>query len=135
VEAPAGFNVNVCPLQMVPLLIVIVGLVKTVTNDTTVFTAAQPLVLLPVTEYEVVPGGVTKKLLPLTEYVDAPEGRMVKGFPLQIVPLLTEMVGEVITESVHTTLFTEAHPMLLVPVTMNEVLLAGVTIKELPVML
>ena len=43
-------------------------------------------------------------------YVFAPEGKMVNELPAQILPLLTEIVGVVFTETLMTAAFVDKHP-------------------------
>jgi hypothetical protein len=58
--APAGFIVKTCPLQMEPLLTVMVGVTKTVTVPTAEVVLVQPAVLVPDTENVLVLAGEIK---------------------------------------------------------------------------
>jgi hypothetical protein len=62
VLAPLGVIVYDCPLQILPLPTVIVGLAETLTVATAVLLLTQPTELEPVTEYEVVLFGLTVEL-------------------------------------------------------------------------
>lgn len=64
VLAPAGVMVTELPAQIVELFTLMVGVVFTDTVAIAVLDEAQPLVPVPVTEYETVEPGVTVKVLP-----------------------------------------------------------------------
>ena len=102
---------------MVPLLTEMVGSGETVTVPTTVLLAGHPALLLPVTEYEVVLPGDTVKLPPVIEYEFAPVGTKTNDEPLQMLPLLTAIVGVVFTEILLTAARVLTQPAVLVPVT------------------
>lgn len=106
--------VNTWPAQIVPLLAVKVGFGLTVIVVATEF-EAQPLVPVPITEYDVVLAGVTTEPL-LKAYVLAPVARSVKLCPSQMVPLFTVMVGSGFTVTVPVLFGNTAHPVR-VPVT------------------
>ena len=76
--------------------------------------------------------GVTEKLPPVMFKVGAPDAVIEKPVPEQIVPLLTVMVGLAITDTVITAVFDETQPPV-DPVIEYEVVVAGDTVKLLPV--
>ena len=63
--------------------------------------------------------GFTVKLPPVMLYVPlvAPDGIIVNEFPLQIVPLVAEMVGVIRTVTLEVAATEDTHPTLLVPIT------------------
>ena len=63
--APVGIKVNELPGQINPPFNVTVGVVFTVTLATAAVEDTHPLVLVPLTEYDVVVFGVTVKLPPV----------------------------------------------------------------------
>jgi hypothetical protein len=105
------------PEQIVALFTVKVGVVLTLTVDTMVLEAGQPLAAVPVTEYDVVAFGDTVKFPPLIVYVLAPEGTMATELPEQIVALFTLSVGVVLTDIVETAVFEATQAFVPVPVT------------------
>lgn len=60
--APEALKVKDCPLQIEPLLTATVGRATAVTEATAVLEETQPAELVPVTEYEDVPLGITVAL-------------------------------------------------------------------------
>lgn len=92
------------------------GSANTVRVHTAVLVAAHPATLVPVIEYEVLVAGFTTLLPPEYVYVAAPAGTMVKLLPEQVVPLLTESVGEISTVTAETAATAEIQPKALVPV-------------------
>lgn len=77
----------------------------------------QPLVPVPVTEYEVLVVGVTTAVPDEYVYVLAPVGEMVNDAPPQTAPLFTVTVGAAATLTVLKAPAEETQPKELVPVT------------------
>jgi hypothetical protein len=67
--------------------------------------------------------------------VDAPPAISVKLLPGQIVPLFAVIVGAAFIETTETAVFDATHPLVPVPVTENEVVDDGLTVKLPPVIL
>jgi hypothetical protein len=132
VEAPEAVNVAVAPLQIVGELTVIVAGGLTVTVATAV--PVHPAASVPVTVYEVVLVGETEIGLVVApvfhEYVEAPEAVNVAVAPLQIVGELTVIVAGGLIVTVATAV---AEQPVVVPVTVYEVVLVGVTVIEFEV--
>ena len=74
-----------------------VGLANTFTVLVAVLALKHPAVLVATTVYELLDAGETVELPPCMVYVLAPEGAIVNTCPAQIVPLLTETVGNGLT--------------------------------------
>jgi hypothetical protein len=132
VPAPVKSIVNELPEQIVPLVAVMLGESTTVIVLITVFELTHPFVPVPVTVYEVLTVGDTIELPPLMVYVPAPEGTIVKEVPEQILPLLTEIVGEGLMETLLTAVFEPIQPFVPVPVTLYDVLMVGDTMALPP---
>jgi hypothetical protein len=119
--APAAVGVitTEAPEQIVALFTVMFGRVFTETLETAVLEATQPLVPVPVTEYEVFEDGLTVKLPPvmLKAMIPAAVGVITTGLPVQIVALLTVIVGVVLTDTVETAVLDDTQPLVPVPVT------------------
>ena len=117
--AAVGIMVADFPVQIVALFTVMVGVVFTETEDTAVLEAAQPLVPVPVTEYEVLAVGLTVKLPPvmLNALIPVAVGLITTEAFEQMVALFTVMVGVVFTETVDTAVLEAAQPLVPVPVT------------------
>jgi hypothetical protein len=75
----------------------IAGILLTVTVAIAVLLPAQPALLVPITEYDVLLNGLTTGPEGIKVYVLAPPGVMVKEFPEQILPLLTVIAGLALT--------------------------------------
>ena len=60
--------------------------------------------------------GFTVNVFPVTVYVLAPEGTIVNVLPLQITPLVTDTVGNALTEAEKTAVLVDVHPLDAVPV-------------------
>ena len=102
---------------MAPELTVNVGIVFTVTVDTTPTKSEQPKAFVPVTVYVVVVVGLTTAVPDEYVYVLAPLGVIVNASPEQIAPELTVNVGAALTVTVLTTPVELTQPDALVPVT------------------
>jgi hypothetical protein len=126
-KPPLGLRVKLWPAQIVPPLTETVGETSTVILDTADAVLTQPAELVPITEYEAFDVGVTTADPLEYEYVLAPLGSMVKLWPLQMLPLLTEITGIALTVTVTTVGPVLTQPAELVPVTEYEVVEAGVT--------
>ena len=115
VVAPPGFSTNAAPAQTDPLASEITGLPITDTVATAAEAETHPSEFAPLTEYEVVAVGETIALPPLNVYDVAPPGTRVNALPAQLVPLFTEIVGNVTTDTTDTALAVETQPAELVP--------------------
>src|SRR6185369_4608291 len=104
IPAAVGLITTEAPEQIVALFTVIVGEAFTDTLETAVLDATQPLVPVPVTEYDVLADGVTVKFPPVMVNAVTPTavGVIATELPEQIVALFTVIVGVVLTETVET---------------------------------
>src|ERR1043166_263400 len=93
------------------------GSVHTKTLASPAFAETHPAWLVPVIEYTELATGVTTALPLLKVYVAAPPGFSVYAFPEHIEPLLTDITGNANTVTFDTTVFGEAQPWRLYPVT------------------
>ena len=115
---------------MAPELTVNVGIAFTVTVLTTPVELIQPDALVPVIVQLVVIVGLTTLDPDEYVYVDAPPGVKVNESPLHIAPELTVNVGMAFTVTVLTTPVLLTHPDALVPVTVQLVVVVGLTTLE-----
>ena len=130
--APDGTIEKDCPAQMAPLFTLMLGFAETVMLDIAGDGDTQPAVFVPARVYEVELLGFTVKLPPCMVYVLAPDGIMEKGWPAQMVPLFTLILGLALTDILHIAGDCDPQPAVLVPATVYELEMVGFTIKLPP---
>jgi hypothetical protein len=132
VLAPDGIIVKVLPAQIEPLLTLMLGLALTVILQIAGDCETQTEVPVPITVYELVIVGFTRKLPPCTVYELAPDGIMEKDCPAQMEPLFTPILGLALRVTLLMAGDCDSHPAVLVPATVYEFEMVGFTIKLPP---